>query len=103
MSISSPMGRLMIGLLRTAVAVVLVWFASGTLSAHAGASRGVPAPGWTNATYRSVSRVPARVTSPRPGLTVLPRQFLDDINARTGRDALQYVPGVDREIAARQT
>jgi hypothetical protein len=28
------------------------------------------------------------------GLTVLHRQFLDDINARTGRDALQYVPGV---------
>jgi hypothetical protein len=87
-------GWLMIGLLRTAVAVL--WFASGTLSAHAGAHRDGPAPGWTNATYRSVSRVPARATSPRklPGATILNRQFLDDINATTLRDALQYVPGV---------
>ena len=86
----------MIGPLRTAVAVILVWFASGMLSAQAGAYRGGPAPGWTNATYPSVSGAPVRTRSHRklPGVTVLNRQFLDDINATTLRDALQYMPGV---------
>ncbi len=82
----------MIRLLYCAVAAaLLVLVAGGPLAAGTGKHRGAQAPGWT--THRSVSR-PAWVTSPQPGLTVLHRQFLDDINARTGRDALRYVPGV---------
>jgi outer membrane receptor for monomeric catechols len=111
-----------IGLLRiTAAAALLVCFACGTLAAHAETHRSAPAPGWTNAAHRSVSRLPARrvlsgqrfaraarysPNGPRglsratppilkpPGATVLTRQVLDDMNATTLRDALRYVPGV---------
>jgi outer membrane receptor for monomeric catechols len=108
-----------IGLLRiTAAAALLVCFVRGTLAADAGTYRSAPAPGWTNATHRSVSRLPARrvlggqylaraawysPTGPRgpsratilkpPGVTVLTRQVLDDMDARTLRDALRYIPG----------
>jgi hypothetical protein len=110
-----------IGLLRiTAAAALLVCFARGALAADAGTYRSAPASGWTNATYRSVSRPPARwvlsgqrfaraplysPNGPRglwratpqimkpPGATVLNRQILDDMNATTLRDALRYVPG----------
>jgi hypothetical protein len=75
----------------TAAAALLVLVASGALAGDTGKHRGAQVPGWT--THRSVSR-PAGVTSPQPGLTVLHRQFLDDINARTGGDAVRYVPGV---------
>ena len=105
-------------LLRTAAAAaLLICFACGTFAADAGTYRSVPAPGWTNATHRSVSRLPARrVVSGRPlargawyspygpyGLrraetlprtTVITRQNLDDLNATTLRDALRYAPGV---------
>jgi hypothetical protein len=88
-----PHMKTMIRLLRiTAAAALLVFVAGGALAADTGPYRGAQAAGWT--THRSVSRVPARVTSPHPGLTVLHRQFLDDINARTIGDALRYVPGV---------
>ena len=111
-----------IGLLRvTAAAALLVCFANGTLAADAGTYRSAPAPGWTNATHRSVSRLPARQVlsgqrfapaarySPNgrrgpwratppirkpPGATVITRQVLDDMNATTLRDALRYAPGV---------
>lgn len=84
--------KAMIRLLHTTAAeALLVLVASGALAADTGKYRGAQVPGWT--THRSVSR-PAWVTSPQPGLTVLHRQFLDDINARTTRDALRYVPGV---------
>jgi outer membrane receptor for monomeric catechols len=111
-----------IGLLRvTAAAALLVCFANGTLPADAGTYRSAPAPGWTNATHRSVSRLPARQVlsgqrfapaarySPNgrrgpwratppirkpPGATVITRQVLDDMNATTLRDALRYAPGV---------
>jgi outer membrane receptor for monomeric catechols len=110
-----------IGLLRiTAAAALLVCFARGALAADVGTYRSAPAPGWTNATHRSVSRSPARrvlsgqrfaraplyspngprgpwrATPPimKPaGATVLNRQILDDMNATTLRDALRYVPG----------
>ena len=107
-----------IGLLRTtAAAAFLVCFVCGTLGADAGTYRN--APGWANATHRSVSRPTARrvlsgqrlapwsfpngrrglsrPTPPiqnEPGATVLNRRFLDDVNATTFRDALRYVPGV---------
>jgi outer membrane receptor protein involved in Fe transport len=84
--------KMMIRLLRsTAAAALLVLVAGGALAAGTAKHRGAQAPGWT--THRPVSR-PAWVTSPQPGLTVLHRQFLDDINARTAGDALRYVPGV---------
>jgi hypothetical protein len=79
-------------MLSTAAAALLVFVASGSLAADHGTYRGASMPGST--THRPVGRAPARVMSPKPGLTVLHRQFLDDINARTGRDALRYVPGV---------
>ena len=87
--------KAMIRLLRSTVAAaLLVLVADGALAAgtgkHAGTHRAAQAPGLT--THRSVSH-PAWVTSPQPGLTVLHRQFLDDINARTTGDALRYVPG----------
>jgi outer membrane receptor for monomeric catechols len=110
-----------LGLLRiTAAAALLVCFAGGTLAADAGTYRSAPAPGWTNATHRSVSRPPAgralrgqrsaraawyspngprvlwRVAPPipkPPGTTILNRQILDDMNATTLRDALRYAPG----------
>jgi outer membrane receptor for monomeric catechols len=107
-----------IGLLRTATAAaLLICFARGTFAADAGTHRSVPAPGWTNATHRSVGSLPAqrvlsgprfaraaryssngfrglpRATKP-PGATVLTRQVLDDMNATTLQDALRYVPGV---------
>jgi outer membrane receptor for monomeric catechols len=108
-----------IGLLRiTAAAALLVCFVRGTLAADAGTYRSAPALGWTNATHRSVSRLPARrvlggqylaraawysptgtrgpsratILKP-PGVTVLTRQVLDDMDARTLRDALRYIPG----------
>ena len=82
----------MIRLLRgTAAATLLVLVAGGALAAETGKHRGAQVPGWT--THRSVGR-PAWVTSPQPGLTVLHRQFLDDVNATTAGDALRYVPGV---------
>ena len=103
----------------TAAAALLVCFACGTLAADAETHRSAPAPGWTNATHRSVSRLPMRrvlsgqrfaraawysPNRPRglsratpilkpPGVTVLTRQVLDDMNATTLRDALRYVPG----------
>jgi outer membrane receptor for monomeric catechols len=104
----------------TAAAALLVCFAGGTLAADSGTYRSAPAPGWTNATHRSVSRLPARrvlsgqrsaraaryspngprglwrVTPPvpqPPGATILNRQILDDMNATTLRDALRYAPG----------
>jgi outer membrane receptor for monomeric catechols len=105
-----------IGLLRvTAAAALFVCFACGTLAADAATYRSAPAPGWVNATHRSASRPSARLSGQRfarapwyftqpgprglsratpPGATVLTRQFLDDIDARTLRDALRYVPGV---------
>ena len=109
-----------IGLLHiTAAAALLVCFACGTLAADAEMYRSAPAPAWTNATHRSVSRLPMRrvlsgqrfaraawysPNRPRglsratpilkpPGVTVLTRQVLDDMNATTLRDALRYVPG----------
>jgi hypothetical protein len=75
----------------TVAAALLVLVAGGALAGDTGKHRGAQVPGWT--THRSVSR-PAWVTSPQPGLTVLHRQFLDDVNARTAGDALRYVPGV---------
>jgi outer membrane receptor for monomeric catechols len=109
-------------LLRTAAAAaLLVCFASGTLAAEAGTYRSAPAPGWSNATHRTGGRAPVRrvpsgqhlargawhspngphgpswATPPiqnLPGATVLSRQFLDDVDATTLRDALRYVPGV---------
>lgn len=105
----------------TAAAALFVCFANGTLAADGGTYRSAPAPGWTNATHRSVSRMPARrvlsgqrfapaawyspggprglsrVTPPilkPPGVTVLTRQVLDDMDATTLRDALRYVAGV---------
>jgi hypothetical protein len=75
----------------TAGAALLVLVAGGAVAADTGKHRGAQGHGWT--THRSVSR-PASVTSPQPGLTVLHRQFLDDINARSAGDALRYVPGV---------
>ena len=107
-----------IRLLRTAAAAALfICFACGTFAADAGTYRSVPAPGWTNATHRSISRLPARRVSsgqpfargawyssygphglPRaetlPRTTVMTRRDLDDLNATTLRDALRYVPGV---------
>ncbi|MEA2963166.1 MAG: hypothetical protein QOI46_3264 [Alphaproteobacteria bacterium] len=84
--------KTMIRLLHSgAAAALLVLVASGALAADTGTYRGAQVPGWT--THRSVSR-PPWVTSPQPGLTVLHRQFLDDVNARTAGDALRYVPGV---------
>ena len=107
-----------IGLLRiTAAAALLGCFACGTLAADAETNRSARAPDWTNATHRSVSRLPARrVLSGQPsarsawyssygphGLpraekpprtTVITRRVLDDMNATTLRDALRYVPGV---------
>jgi outer membrane receptor for monomeric catechols len=105
----------------TAAAALLVCFATGTLAADARTYRSASAPGWNNATHRSVSRLPAgevlsgqrfarsawyspngpralsQATPPvlrPPGATVLTRQVLDDMNATTLRDALRYVPGV---------
>jgi hypothetical protein len=75
----------------TAAAALLVLVAGGAVAADTGKHRGAQGHGWS--THRSVSR-PAPVTSPQPGLTVLHRQFLDDINARSAGDALRYVPGV---------
>jgi outer membrane receptor for monomeric catechols len=84
--------NLMIRLLHSvAAAALLVLIAGGALAADTGKHRGAQVPGWT--THRSVSR-PPWVTSPQPGLTVIHRQFLDDINARSTGDALRYVPGV---------
>jgi len=110
-----------LGLLRiTAAAALLVCFARGALAADAGTYRSAPAPGWTNATHQSISRLPARRVlsgqrsaraarySPNgpggpwrvtpqilkpPGTTILNRQILDDMNATTLRDALRYAPG----------
>jgi outer membrane receptor for monomeric catechols len=115
-----------IGLLRTtAAAAFLICFFRGTLGADAGTYRSVPAPSWTSATHRSVSRLPARrvlsgqrfaraawysPNGPRglsratppilkpPGVTVLTRQVLDDMDATTLRDALRYVTGVTVKI-----
>jgi hypothetical protein len=111
-----------IGLWRaTAIAAFLGCVVCGPVGAGAGTYRSVSASGWTNATHRSVSRLPARrglsgqriarapwhsPNGPRglsraappiqkaPGATVLNRHFLDDVNATTLRDALHYVPGV---------
>jgi hypothetical protein len=90
----------------------------GTLAVDAGTYRSVSGPSWTKAAYRSASRPSARRvfnkqrpaawysphatrgpsrTTPTilkpPGMTVLNRQYLDDINATTLRD-LRYTPGV---------
>jgi hypothetical protein len=110
-----------IGLFRiTVAAALLVCFARGTLAGDAGMYRNTQAPGWTNPTHQSVSRLPVRrilsdqrfarsiwyspndsgrpwrATPPTlklPGATVLTRQVLDNMDATTLRDALRYVPG----------
>ena len=102
----------------TAAAALFVCFADGALTADDRMYRSAPAPGWTNATHRSVSRLSARRVpsgqrfapaawySPRglwgappqllkpPGVTLLTRQVLDDMDATTLRDAPRYVAGV---------
>jgi hypothetical protein len=111
-----------IQLLRVAAAAALfVCFADGALTADDRTYRSAPAPGWTNATHRSVSRLSARRVpsgqrfapaawyspggarglwgaTPQllkpPGVTLLTRQVLDDMDATTLRDALRYVAGV---------
>jgi hypothetical protein len=102
----------------TAAAAFLVCLVWGTFAADAETYRNASGPGWTKAGHWSANRLPARrVLSERrptawyssyatrgssptmptilkpPGMTVLNRQYLDDINATTFRD-LRYTPGV---------
>jgi outer membrane receptor for monomeric catechols len=105
----------------TPAAAFLVCVAGGTLAADAGTYRSVRAPDRTNATHRVVSRLHVRKVmsgqrsgrsawyspnGPRgssraapailkpPGMSVVNRRYLDDINATTLRGALRYTPGV---------